>query len=107
MREVYRSRRDALIPGLREIGCHVEPPRAGFFVWARCPLIDHRPGTGKGALMDSMEFCSRALEEASVVVVPGSGFAASGRHYFRIALTVEEDRIREAVQRLKRVDWRR
>jgi len=27
-----RERRDALIPGLREIGCHVLPPEAGFFV---------------------------------------------------------------------------
>jgi LL-diaminopimelate aminotransferase len=107
MREVYRQRRDALIPGLREIGCHVEPPRAGFFVWARCPMIEHRPGSGKGVLMDSMEFAGRALEEANVVVVPGAGFAEEARHYFRVALTVEVPRLREAVERLKRIDWSR
>jgi LL-diaminopimelate aminotransferase len=101
MRRVYRERRDALIPGLREIGCVVEPPRAGFFVWARCPK-----GRG-GALVDSMEFAARCLEEADVVVVPGAGFAEEARHYFRVALTVEVPRLREAVERLRRIDWGR
>lgn len=105
MREVYRSRRDALIPGLRKIGCHVEAPQAGFFVWARCPMKGHAPRSGGGALMDSMEFAARALEQADVVVVPGAGFGESGRHFFRVALTVEAPRILEAVERLGRIDW--
>ena len=100
MRREYRLRRDALIPGLRRIGCGVEPPAAGFFVWARCPLVGGRE-------MDSMRFASRALEEADVVVVPGAGFAEEARGWFRIALTVEVDRLREAVDRLARVDWTR
>src|SRR5690606_29160318 len=65
MREVYRERRDAAVAGLRAIGCQVDPPRAGFFVWARCPAR-----ADGGAPVDSMEFASRALEEADVVVVP-------------------------------------
>lgn len=105
IREVYRERRDVLIPGLREIGCHVEPPAAGFFVWARCPMLPHQPGSGRGVLMDSMDFAGRCLEEANVVVVPGSGFHEDARHWFRIALTVEADRMAEAVDRLKRIDW--
>ncbi len=100
MREVYRERRDALIPGLRRIGCEVQPPGAGFFVWAQCP-----PGAD-GKPMDSMRFAARALEEADVVVVPGAGFAEEARTFFRIALTVETPRIIEAVERLARVDWR-
>lgn len=101
MRAVYRERRDALIPGLRNIGCEVQPPGAGFFVWAQCPLgADGKP-------LDSMRFAARALEEADVVVVPGAGFAEEARTFFRIALTVETPRIVEAVQRLSRVDWKR
>ncbi len=126
MRQVYRERRDAAVAGLREIGCHVDAPTAGFFVWARCPLIEHAPGgTGgmavparrgearhshampQGAIMDSMTFCARALEEADVVLVPGAGFGEHGRNWFRVALTVETDRINEAAKRLKRIDWTR
>lgn len=99
MREVYRERRDALIPGLRRIGCEVQPPSAGFFVWSQCP-----PGAD-GKPMDSMRFAARALEEADVVVVPGAGFAEEARTFFRIALTVETPRIVEAVERLAKVDW--
>ena len=52
-----------------------------------------------------MEFAGRALEEGDVVVVPGAGFSERGKHYFRFALTVEAARLREAAQRLKRIDW--
>lgn len=98
MREVYRERRDVAVKGLREIGCQVDPPRAGFFVWARCPEKNGQP-------MDSMEFVARCLEEADVVLVPGAGFGETGRNYFRIALTVEVERIREALERMKRIEW--
>jgi LL-diaminopimelate aminotransferase len=101
MRQLYRERRDAVIPALRTLGCRVESPQAGFFVWARCP----EAGGHSGQPMDSMEFASRCLEEADVVVVPGAGFGEAGRHYFRIALTVETPRIVEAMQRLARVNW--
>jgi LL-diaminopimelate aminotransferase len=101
MRDVYRERRDAIVPVLRAMGCELKAPTAGFFVWARCPK-----GPG-GKPMDSMEFCSRALEEADVVVVPGSGFSKDARDYFRIALTVEVDRLREAGERLGKVQWAR
>lgn len=95
IREVYRDRRDALVPGLRALGCAVEPPKAGFFCWAKCP-----------AGWDSTRFADRALEEAAVVVVPGAGFSPAARDYFRIALTVETPRLREAIERLTRLNWK-
>lgn len=91
-REVYRARRDALVSGLRAIGCEADAPSAGFFVWARCPRGE-----------DSMAFCARCLDEAGVVLIPGSGFSAHTGEWFRAALTVEADRIRQAVDRLARV----
>lgn len=94
MREVYRERRDALTPGLRAIGCEVDPPKAGFFCWAKCP---------RG--VDSMTFVSRCLEEANVVVIPGAGFSKHTGDWFRVALTVEVDRIREATDRLAKLSW--
>jgi LL-diaminopimelate aminotransferase len=102
MRRLYRERRDAVVPALEAIGCEVDPiPDAGFFVWARTP----RARAGGAARMDSMAFASRLLEESDTVVVPGAGFSAAGREYFRVALTVEAARIREAGERAKRIAW--
>lgn len=100
MRALYRERRDVIVPGLRSIGCEVEMPEAGFFVWARTPIDK---ATGKP--IDSMVFAGKMLQEADVVVVPGAGFSPAGREYFRVALTVSADRLRETVDRLKRLTW--
>ncbi len=102
MRALYRERRDALVPGLRAIGCEVDVPDAGFFVWARTPRV--RGGTD-GACIDSMTFAARCLEKADVVVVPGAGFSAAGREWFRVALTVDSPRLREATERMRRIEW--
>lgn len=94
MRKLYRERRDAAVQGFRDAGCEIDSPGAGFFVWARTP-----------GGMDSMKFGARLLEEADVVVVPGAGFSDRGREYFRIALTVDAARLREAAARMKRLKW--
>jgi len=91
-RELYRARRDALCDGLSRLGYQVQRPAATFYVWARCP-----EGT------DSMTFAKRCLAEADVVFIPGVGFGPSGEGYFRAALTVETDRIEEALDRLARL----
>ncbi|MBC7833959.1 MAG: aminotransferase class I/II-fold pyridoxal phosphate-dependent enzyme [Phycisphaerales bacterium] len=98
MRQRYRERRDAIIPSLRSIGCEVEPPSSGFFIWARTPLA--RSGSGMGKPLPSMQFAGRLLEEADTVVVPGAGFSPRGEGYIRIALTVEADRMRQVGERL-------
>ena len=50
----------------------------------------------------SATFTTRALEDEGVVVLPGSGFGPGGEGFFRVALTVPPDRLREAVTRLGR-----
>lgn len=94
MRDLYRERRDAIVPGLREIGCEIDPPRAGFFCWGKCP-----PG------WSSSDFANRCLDEADVLLIPGAGLSQHAEDYFRIALTVEVDRLREAGERLARPQW--
>ncbi|MBI1369498.1 MAG: aminotransferase class I/II-fold pyridoxal phosphate-dependent enzyme [Planctomycetes bacterium] len=94
MTETYRQRRDALCDGLGAIGIETPKCAASFFVWGKCP---------KG--MSSMDFVGRVLEEAAVVMVPGGGFGAHCDKYFRAALTVEVDRIREAVERIGKIKW--
>ncbi len=93
-RELYRARRDALCDGLARLGYHAPRSPATFYVWAGCP---------KG--VDSMTFCKRVLEKAGVVFIPGVGFGPTGEGYFRAALTVEVERIRQALDRLAGLKW--
>ncbi|MGH7319739.1 MAG: LL-diaminopimelate aminotransferase [Candidatus Rokuibacteriota bacterium] len=92
VRAIYQERRDVVVDGLRKLNLPVTPPRATFFVWAPVP---------DGS--DSRKWASRLLQEAGVVVTPGVGFGPSGEGYYRIALTVDQSRIVEAMHRLARL----
>ncbi|MHC4606021.1 MAG: LL-diaminopimelate aminotransferase [Planctomycetota bacterium] len=89
IREMYRGRRDVMVDGLKKIGWDVAAPRATFYLWF--PVPDGGP---------SMDFAGRMMEKAGIVVTPGVGFGPSGEGFLRIALTVPEDRLREAVDRI-------
>ena len=93
MREVYQTRRDALINGLRSIGWKIDPPKAAFYVWAKIP----------SKFSDSMSCAKTFLDEADIVVTPGNGFGKQGEGYVRMALTLPIARINEAVERLRKV----
>ncbi|MEI6633472.1 MAG: LL-diaminopimelate aminotransferase [Chlamydiota bacterium] len=86
---IYRRRRDALVDGLRSLGWSVAKPRATFYVWARVP-----------GRLRSAELAGRLLKEAGIVATPGNGLGPSGEGYIRMTLTVPEERIREAVERI-------
>lgn len=92
LRILYQKRRDVLCDGLNSIGWRVKRPKATFYVWAKCI---------KG--FDSIKLTRHLLETANIVVTPGVGFGANGEGYIRMALTVGEERLREAVERIKKV----
>lgn len=92
MRGVYKNRRQALVQGLKKIGWDVASASAAFYVWVAVP---------KG--YDSKKLAMKALEEAGVVITPGVGFGAGGEGYVRFALTRDEKRIAEAVDRLAKL----
>ncbi len=89
IRDMYRRRRDRFVEGTRKLGWDVPSPKAGLYVWFPVP----RAG------MSSMAFAEKALE-AGVIMLPGSGFGAAAEGFVRVALTVTEERIAEAVRRL-------
>jgi alanine-synthesizing transaminase len=93
MREVYQSRRNALIDGLSQAGWSVDPPQATMFVWAEVP--EHYKEMG------SLEFSKLMLKEAKVAVSPGIGFGEGGEGYVRFALVENEQRIRQATRGIK------
>jgi len=94
LRNIYKKRRDELVKGLRESGFNINPPLATFYLWLQNP-----PG------YTSEKFTSKLLSECGIVTTPGNGFGNSGEGYIRIALTVDFERIKEAVYRIKKADF--
>ena len=91
VRRELERRRDAAVESLRAAGFALEPPKAAMYLWVALP-----PGV-RSAL-----FATRALEETGALVLPGSAFGPAGEGFFRIALTVGADRLRDAAGRLGR-----
>jgi LL-diaminopimelate aminotransferase len=90
MSAIYARRRDLVVAALREIGVSVEPPKGTIYVWA--PVPEGHTSTS---------FAELVLEEAAVVISPGSMYGPSGEGFFRISLTTPDDRISEAVERMR------
>ncbi|MBI5203666.1 MAG: LL-diaminopimelate aminotransferase [Nitrospirae bacterium] len=92
IRDAYQARRDALYNGLKKLGFHLIKPKATFYLWAKVP-----------SGFDSQKFVAHLLEKTGVLTTPGVGFGAPGEGYVRFALTVPVERIKEAVERIKKV----
>ncbi|MEX2447665.1 MAG: LL-diaminopimelate aminotransferase [Solirubrobacterales bacterium] len=88
--ETYLRRRDLVVGALGEIGVDVAAPKGTIYVWA--PVPEGHTSTS---------FAELVLEEAAVVVSPGSMYGPSGEGFFRIALTAPDERIEEAVERMR------
>jgi LL-diaminopimelate aminotransferase len=90
MNAVYARRRDLVVEALGALGVAVKPPQGTIYVWA--PVPEGHTSTS---------FAELVLEQAGVVVSPGSMYGPSGEGFFRISLTTPDDRIAEAVERLR------
>jgi len=93
MNAVYERRRDLVCDALAQAGVEVTPPKGTIYIWAPIP-----PGFDSSAA-----YCEHVLEEAAVVISPGGAYGASGEGYFRISLTTPDDRLLEAVERIRRL----
>jgi LL-diaminopimelate aminotransferase len=93
MNDLYARRRDLVCDALAEAGVAVDPPKGTIYIWAPVP-----------AEFDSAAaYCEYVLEEAAVVISPGGAYGASGEGFFRISLTTPDDRLLEAVERIRRL----
>jgi LL-diaminopimelate aminotransferase len=88
----FRERRDAAVSALRQIGIPADSPKGAMYLWLPLP---------EG--IESAIFARQLLEREGVVVLHGSSFGRSGEGFFRVALTVGPERLREAVQRMAKV----
>jgi LL-diaminopimelate aminotransferase len=90
MNATYKRRRDLVVDALREIGVDVPTPKGTIYVWA--PVPEGHTSTS---------FAELVLEQAGVVVSPGSAYGPSGEGFFRISLTTPDERLAEAVERMR------
>ncbi len=87
---VYRRRRDLLAEALVSVGVNAPKPKGTIYMWI--PIPEGYTSAG---------FSEHVLEQAAVVVTPGTGYGPAGEGFVRLSLTTPDDRIAEAVERIK------
>ena len=91
-RAIYKERRDVVSAALTKAGIKHRVPDASFYMWCNTP---------EG--YKSSEFVTNVLMQTGVVLTPGNGFGTPGEGYFRISLTVNNDKLEEAVSRISKL----
>ena len=86
---VYQARRDRVVPVLKDMGMKVEPPKAGLYIWAGVP---------EG--YTSAEFAEKLLEDTDVLMIPGGNYGAAGEGYVRLSITLQDELIDKALERV-------
>jgi LL-diaminopimelate aminotransferase len=89
LRALYQKRRDVVVGTLNRLGWDLEPPLGSIYVWAPTPQGQ-----------TSAQFADLLLDRAGVVVAPGRGYGAGGEGYVRFSLTVPDDQLAEAMDRI-------
>ena len=90
---VYQARRDRIVPVLKDMGMKVESPKAGLYIWAGVP---------EG--YTSAEFAEKLLEDTDVLMIPGGNYGTAGEGYVRLSITLQDDLIDKALDRVS--GWR-
>jgi len=88
---IYAKRRDLVLRTLAEAGIKFQPNHGTFYLWVPTP---------KG--MSSIDFATRLFEEAHIVVAAGTAYGQYGEGFVRFSLTISDDRLHEAMQRLRK-----
>lgn len=88
--QVYARRRDLVVATLKQAGVTCHPGKGTFYVWVPTP---------KG--ITSLAFADMLLDKAKIVVAPGRGYGEQGEGFFRISLTVPDQRLEEAMERIR------
>lgn len=93
--ETYRRRREKAEQIMTALGCEYDRRQVGMFLWGRIP----------DKYEDVEQLTERVLHEAKVFITPGFIFGSNGKRYVRISLCAKDDKIGEALERVKAVEW--
>jgi LL-diaminopimelate aminotransferase len=88
---IYERRRDRVMAALPDIGLRAHPPQGAIYIWAQVDAADG------GAYTET------ALAQAHVAVAPGGAYGPGGERFVRISLSVPDNRLDEALNRLR--EW--
>ena len=91
MVSVYQRRRELVLNTFTKKGAHVDPGKGTFYLWL--PVPDG---------LSSLEFAARLFDKTQVLVAPGTLYGENGEGFFRVSLTVSDDRLAEASERIRR-----
>lgn len=94
-REVYRRRRDVLLPALGHAGLQVDGSQAGLYLWSR-------PAGETAEEHDCWETVG-TLADLGILVGPGAFYGPTAAGHVRVALTASDERVHEAAARLTAV----
>ena len=89
----YRRRRDIAEEIMSTLHCTFDPSQVGMFLWGRIP----------DTYANVEDLTERVLHEARVFITPGFIFGSNGQRYIRISLCAKEDKMQEALSRIKQV----
>ena len=76
---------------MRVLGCSFDPSQVGMFLWGKIP----------DCYTDAEQLTERVLHEARVFITPGFIFGTNGSRYIRISLCAKDEKIREALERIR------
>jgi LL-diaminopimelate aminotransferase len=89
--QVYKKRREKVFELLQLMNCSFSRIQAGLFVWAAIP----------STLIDGYALSDKVLHDSNVFLTPGGIFGDAGDKYIRVSLCATEEKIEEAIQRIK------
>ena len=89
--ERYQARRRYAEQIMRALGCSYDPQQVGMFLWGRIP----------DSIAGAEQLTERVLHEARVFITPGFIFGSNGNRYIRISLCAKEEKMQEALERIK------
>ncbi len=95
--EVYRRRRVIAEEIMATLGCTFDSKQVGMFLWGRIP----------DCYEDVEQLTERVLHEAKVFITPGFIFGSNGRRYIRISLCAKDEKMKQALNRIKTLEWPR
>lgn len=93
--ENYRRRRKIAEEIMTVLGCTFDPSQVGMFLWGKIPE----------KYANVKDLTERILHEARVFVTPGFIFGSNGQRYLRISLCAKDEKMAEALQRIKTLKW--
>ncbi|MBY0357742.1 MAG: LL-diaminopimelate aminotransferase [Candidatus Obscuribacterales bacterium] len=89
--KIYMERRDIAVNAFKKLGWPIRPLKATFYMWLPVP---------KG--MTSADFSGIMLDEAGIVVPPGTAYGDCGEGFFRMSLCTDKARLQEAFDRMEK-----